>query len=76
MISEPGTGITSRRQGAPPAGYMRAPRFSVTRMNATTTRPTTAPMMSVKKQQDVVFVKPKLNRLGPARRTGRRGSSR
>ena len=48
VISEPRNGIVRRRQGAPPAGYMRAPRFSVTRMKEAMTRPTMAPITRVK----------------------------
>src|SRR5882724_771572 len=47
MPSEPAIGTNSRRSPAPPAGYSRAPKRSVTKMNATTTIPTSAPISSV-----------------------------
>ena len=46
--NEPIAGIRTRRHAAPPAGYNRAPNRSVSRMNATTTNPTIAPMTNVK----------------------------
>ena len=51
VTSAPSTGSTRRLQGAPPAGYIRAPRFSVNTMNATTTKPTTAPMIRVNRRR-------------------------
>src|SRR5216684_1870010 len=47
MTAEPATGTSSLRHAAPPAGYSLAPNRSVTRINATTTMPTSAPMSSV-----------------------------
>ena len=46
MLSEPATGNSNRRQGAPPTGYSRIPIRSVSRMNATTASPVTAPITS------------------------------
>ena len=37
MLNAPAMGMSTRRQAAPPAGYIRVPRFSVSRMKATTT---------------------------------------
>jgi hypothetical protein len=45
VTSAPNVGTRMRRHPAPPAGYMCATRRPVSRMNATTTRPTSAPMM-------------------------------
>src|SRR5271168_501359 len=47
MPNEPTTGTRSRRHGAPPAGYNRIPARSVSRMKATTVRPTNAPISNV-----------------------------
>src|SRR5260370_30162030 len=48
MRSEPATGTRSRRHAAPPAGYSLAPNRDDTRMKATTTSPTSAPISSVR----------------------------
>ena len=39
MPSEPATGNSRRRHGAPPTGYSRIPIRSVSKMNATTAKP-------------------------------------
>src|ERR1700674_2587108 len=44
MPSEPTTGNSRRRQGAPPTGYSRIASRSVSMMNATTTKPVNAPI--------------------------------
>ena len=46
--SDPTTGITRRRHAARSRDRGARPSFSVRRMKATTTSPTTAPMMSVR----------------------------
>ncbi len=46
MPSEPATGNSKRRQGAPPGGYKRMPMRSVSKINATTTNPVSDPMTS------------------------------
>src|SRR5664280_1127291 len=48
MPSEPATGNSTRRHGAPPAGYSRSPSRSVSRMKATTVRPVNAPITSAR----------------------------
>src|SRR5579864_8123175 len=45
--SEPAMGIRTRRQASLPTGYSRIPSRSVSTMNATTARPTNAPINSV-----------------------------
>jgi len=46
MLSDPATGNSNRRHGAPPTGYSRIPIRSVSRMNATTASPVNAPITS------------------------------
>src|SRR5439155_5280825 len=47
MPSELATGTSNLRHPIPPAGYSRAPNRSVSKMNATTVAPTSAPITSV-----------------------------
>jgi hypothetical protein len=48
MPSEPATGNSRLRHRAPPGGYSRIPIRSVSRMNATTAKPVSAPMTSAR----------------------------
>lgn len=48
VLSEPSTGTRIRRQPDPPAGYIRAASRPVRRINATTTRPTSAPITKLR----------------------------
>ena len=47
MASEPTTGTRSLRHVAAPTGYKRTPNRSVIKMNATTIKPTIAPIKRV-----------------------------
>jgi len=49
LTSDPAIGISTRRHAALPAGYMRAASRPVSRMNATTTNPTTTPMTRLRR---------------------------
>ena len=48
MLSEPSAGTRIRRHPDPPAGYIRAASRPVTRINATTTKPTRAPITKLR----------------------------
>ena len=48
MPSDPATGNSTRRHGAPPTGYSRIPMRSVSTIKATTANPVNAPITSAK----------------------------